>query len=621
MKSQVSEIISIASESKSDNGKNLNIDFELNNLFDSKPLHKILLISPPDVPKELFSWETCQRGRYSNYPPYGLLSLATRLKSSGIEVQIINLNNEVLHAAQVNALKDFNFENAWSQPLINKIDTFKPDLVALTCMFSQTHESLLAVIEKVNLINNKIPVAVGGVHITNSFATLHTKQNLLLTLKHVDLFFLFEGDLSFPIFVDVVNKKIPSEKLCQVAVKSSTGELLEFNQKAQPSALELDVIPDHALLPPKETSKWGTIGAYTFLKPNKTIYANVLANRGCRAMCTFCSVRGFNGLGVRRRSIQSVVDELKILVNELGVEHIMWLDDDFFYDHQQTLLLFNEITKANLNFTWDCTNGVLASSCTEEIVAGAADAGCIGLNIGMESGNPQILKQIKKPASVATLLKAARVLVKEPRIFSRAFLMLGFPNEKYGQVKDTFDVAKEMGLDWYQIQVLQPLPNTPIYQQMVAEGFITETNFSEIRYSGGTYGRMAKRTEQGRDMLEAEFDNIFTSNNLDAPITVEDYEKAWAYMTYNLNYEPIPKKAVGLKANQIKSYLSHVSKVIAPNDPFAIYHSIQLSNQLGMVPDPEEVSRLQNILNNSERWVKRFSELNLTLPLNLNQIV
>ena len=103
--------------------------------------------------------------------------------------------------------------------------------------------------------------------------------------------------------------------------------------------------------------------------------------------------------------------------------------------------------------------------------------------------------------------------------------------------------------------------------------------------------------------------------------TPEDYEKAWAYMTYNLNYEPIPKKAVGLKANQIKSYLSHVSKVIAPNDPFAIYHSIQLSNQLGMVPDSEEVSRLQNILNNSDRWIKRFSELNLTLPLNLNQIV
>ena len=487
-------------------------------------------------------------------------------------------------------------------------------------MFSQTHESLLAVVEKVKIFDNKLPIAVGGVHITNAFATTHTKKNLLGSLKHVDIFFLFEGDLSFPIFVEVVNKNIKVDRLCQIAIKSTTGELIEFNEKAQPSASDLDVIPDHALLPPKETSKWGTLGAYTFLKPQNTIYANVLANRGCRAMCTFCSVRGFNGIGVRRRSIESVVNELKLLVNDLGVEHIMWLDDDFFYDHQQTLKLLNEIIKANLNFTWDCTNGVLASSCTEEIVSASADSGCIGLNIGMESGNPQILKQIKKPASVQTLLKAARVLVKEPRIFSRAFLMLGFPNEKYSQVKDTFDVAREMGLDWYQIQVLQPLPNTPIYQQMVAEGFITETNFSEIRYSGGTYGRMAKRTEQGKDMLETDFDDIFTSKNLDLPIASNDYEKAWAYMTYHLNYEPIPNKAVGIKAKQIKSYLSHVSKVIAPNDPFAIYHSIKLSNQLGLTPDSSEVLRLQDILSNSESWIKRFSELNLILPKDLYRI-
>ena len=76
-----------------------NTELELYKLFNSKPIRKILLISPPDVPEELFSWETCQRGRYSNYPPYGLLTLSARLKSIGIEVQIINLNNEVLHGA------------------------------------------------------------------------------------------------------------------------------------------------------------------------------------------------------------------------------------------------------------------------------------------------------------------------------------------------------------------------------------------------------------------------------------------------------------------------------------------------------------------------------------------
>jgi radical SAM superfamily enzyme YgiQ (UPF0313 family) len=229
----------------------------------------------------------------------------------------------------------------------------------------------------------------------------------------------------------------------------------------------------------------------------------------------------------------------------------------------------------------------------------------------MESGNPKILKQIKKPASVPTLLRASRILNKEPRIFSRVFLMIGFPGETYGQVKDTYDVAKEMFLDWYQIQVLQPLPNTPIYKQMVAEGYITETKFSEIRYSGGTYGRMAKRSEQGKDVLEEKFENIFTSNDLGQPISPNDYEKAWAYMTYNLNYEPLPSKATGIKAGQLKSYLSHVSKIIAPNDPFAIYFGLKIASQMGLLKDTNEISRLEAIFKRSDGWEKRFKELNL----------
>ncbi len=604
-------VINFSSEAKE---KNKNDDFNdsIKNIFKNKKITKILLISPPDVPKELFSWETCSRGRYSNYPPYGLLALASQIRSRGVSVRVINLNNEVLRSAKLNNFEDFNFHESWKAPLTKELEDFKPDMVGLTCMFSQTHDSLRDVVCAIKEYDLKIPIGVGGVHITNSFTNEATKKNVLQSLKGVELFFLYEADLSFPIFVDVVNGECGLENLGQFALRKSDTECIEINKRLVPTESILDTIPAHDLLPPKETSMWGPVGAYTFLKSPNTIYANVLSNRGCRAMCTFCSVRGFNGTGVRRRSVESVVDELKLLVNEFGVQHIMWLDDDFFYDHPQTIKLFDSILKAGLKFTWDCTNGVLAASCTEEIVAAAADSGCIGLNIGMESGNSRILKQIKKPASVPTLLKAAKILVKEPRIFSRVFLMIGFPGETYGEVKDTFDVAKEMSLDWYQIQVLQPLPNTPIYKQMVAEGYITDTNFSEIRYSGGTYGRMAKRNEQGKDVLEEDFDKVFLSNDLALPISPNDYEKAWGYMTYHLNYEPILRKANGIKANQLKAYLSHVSKVIAPNDPFAIYYSLKIDGQLELPKDKENISRLEAIFKKSNNWENKFKELKLT---------
>ena len=54
-----------------------------------------------------------------------------------------------------------------------------------------------------------------------------------------------------------------------------------------------------------------------------------------------------------------------------------------------------------------------------------SNSGCIALNIGMESGNREILKQIKKPGTVETFLKAAEVLRDFPEIHSRVFLMIG----------------------------------------------------------------------------------------------------------------------------------------------------------------------------------------------------
>ena len=46
----------------------------------------------------------------------------------------------------------------------------------------------------------------------------------------------------------------------------------------------------------------------------------------------------------------------------------MWLDDDFLYNRHESLMLFNEMIKNNLNITWDNTNGVIAASCTEELI-------------------------------------------------------------------------------------------------------------------------------------------------------------------------------------------------------------------------------------------------------------
>ena len=84
---------------------------------------------------------------------------------------------------------------------------------------------------------------------------------------------------------------------------------------------------------------------FTGFKGEDTPSGTILSNRGCRAQCSFCSVRNFNGKGVRRRHVQSVVDELSYLRNERGLTHFMFLDDDLFKDEKQTIeLLMRSLT-------------------------------------------------------------------------------------------------------------------------------------------------------------------------------------------------------------------------------------------------------------------------------------
>ena len=234
----------------------------------------------------------------------------------------------------------------------------------------------------------------------------------------------------------------------------------------------MSVMPAYEKMDIKDHSKYGTIGSWHGMLKKDIVVSTAQSNRGCRA-CTFCNVRTYHGKTVRHRTVDSVVDELLRLQNDYGVEHIVWLDDDLLKDHKRTLEMFNEMVKRNLRLTWDATNGVIAHSLKQkEIVQGAYESGCIGLHIGIESGNPEILKQIRKPGTVETFIEASEILKMYPKINTRALLMLGFPNETLSMIFDTIELAEKINFDWANLSILQPWKGTPIYEEMSDAGLL-----------------------------------------------------------------------------------------------------------------------------------------------------
>ena len=586
------------------------IDDGLTRLFPERRIKRVLFVTPPDVDESLFVYEVGKRKRSYNYPMYGLGIIASLLRRDNIEVSMINLNNEVLKACINTPLKEsFNFNEAWKNPLREEIDSFKPDIVGITCMFTQAHKSAILVCEEIKRLKTNIPVALGGVHPTNCFISKEQLRQQWDDFSSMDFVFLHEAEQAFQYFVMVINKKARIDGLFQVHLNLGAHKYTFLNN-SPPSGEDLNIIPAYDLMNIKEMSCYGVISSFSYFKDKKTCFATVHSNRGCRGRCTFCSVRNFNGRGVRSKSVKTVIEELFLLKNRYGVEHIMWLDDDLLFDHKRVEYLFNEIKRNKVGITWDCTNGVIAASCTERIIAAAAESGCIGLNIGMETGNPEILKRINKPGKIKDFYQASKVLKKFPQINSRVYLIIGFPGETYGMLQDTFNVAMEIDLDWYNITILQKLPNTPIFETNAQSGQIDDVDTREIRYNSGPYG---KKREMMRNRNFASFSNPFENVNMEEIIPSTQLEDIWMYMNFHLNFERLLKIQNSIKLEQQLKYLTYITETVAPDDPLPMYFCGYLQKRVLGVIDPKLLSRLEVTVDSSEYWRNCFKHFNLSI--------
>ena len=609
------EILNINNFTNIDEGIHKNILNILSRIFSKKngslSCNKILFINPPDGDEKMFNYTSAKSGRYTNFAPYGLGIISKHLESMGYETKILNLNHIILKKVEELKEEEFDYKTIITDEIREEIEKFEPDLIGLTCMFSMTHKSLKKVSEIIKEIRN-IPVAVGGVHTSNSIWNENTRKQLVEDLDKIDLFFLFEAELSFSEFINSINGQFKNyESFKQLLIRDKNQSIF-FSSRERPEGEALNIIPDHESMNSSELSSYGKVGNFNFLINKKDRITTILSNRGCRASCTFCSVRNFNGKKIRTRSIQSIIDELLFLRDNQNIKHVMWLDDDLLYNKARTIELFNQMVKQDVGITWDASNGVISASVTDEIMSAAQESGCLGVVIGMESGNPKILKEIRKPGTVEIFLRASEVLKKYPKINSRVFLMIGFPNETYGQILDTINVSRKMDMDWNYITPLQPLPNTPIFDDMVEDNLAGTEAFGDIKYFvGGGYAGISSN-KKSKNPLQDNFLEIFKGKSLDLVPGPKEIKVIWAFMNYYLNFERLANENIKEKIEQNYKWMNYVSDVVAKNDPIAIYYKMLMHRKFKGFYNDNDYKKFKSITQNSEVWKTNISHLGLS---------
>ncbi len=395
------------------------------------------------------SWEKSIRANYADiiekgigfYQPLGLQYLSSACRDKDYETMIIDCDPEEL-----------NYEQA-----INKIKLYGPQVIGITCMTFNLFEAVIF-LKKLRLSFPNIPVVVGGPH-----ASIFPEETL--RIPSVDVVVVGEGEEIFPEIIHRLTNNIPLNGLKGVSYKKENK--LYFNS-------EIAVIQDLSSLSFPDRTSLSIDNYFTPISPSGKS-AIMMTSRGCPYNCTYCD-RPAMGKKFRARSPQSVITEIKDCL-KIGVEDIMFFDDTFTVDRSRVIEICKLINKEKLKFRWSARARV--NTIDEDLLLAMKKAGCCRISYGIESGNIQTLKILKKGISLDQAKKAVEI-TKKVGIEVLADFILGCPNENRQDVLNTINFAVSLNPDYAQFTILSLYPGTEIYQMALEQKIIKSDVWREF---------------------------------------------------------------------------------------------------------------------------------------------
>lgn len=404
---------------------------------------KVALVKPPPT-----------YAYYNMRPVLGICYVGACLEQSGIDCRIFDAHY-----------------NAWSQKdTVEKVLAYGPDVVGFTAMTHEiTQDAQMAsrIKERLNA-----PTVVGGCHVTA------LPERTLREFPVFDYGVCGEGERTMPELMEYLregDKREPPD-IPGLALRDADGDI-RINRPREPlTASELDALP----YPDFKDYYNGRVALSA-----KNSYYPMYTSRGCPFSCAFCMQ--VLGRKVRRRSADSIIAEMEYAISQYGAHTFDFSDDIFLFDNKDTHEVLQMMIDRSLAKRIRWSGLVRADLATEELIGLAKKAGCYRLEMGVESGDDEILKAINKGITVEQVRNAVKI-VKRSGILLGTYYILGHPNETRETVKKTVDLAAELNTHTIAVGLMVPYPGTKIYE-MAQQGeggyrLLTE-DWSEYDKYGG----------------------------------------------------------------------------------------------------------------------------------------
>jgi hopanoid biosynthesis associated radical SAM protein HpnJ len=209
-------------------------------------------------------------------------------------------------------------------------------------------------------------------------------------------------------------------------------------------------------------------------------YISLYTGRGCKSRCTFCLwPQTVGGHRYRTRSVGNVVEEIRWAKQAFPKVKEFFFDDDTFTDDRpRTEAIARELGK--LGVTWSCNAKANVPRDTLKVMA---DNGLRLLLVGYESGNQQILHNIRKGMRIDVARRFTRDC-HEQGIAIHGTFILGLPGETRETIEETIRFATQINPHTIQVSLAAPYPGTELYREALEHGWLDEKHAELVDASG-----------------------------------------------------------------------------------------------------------------------------------------
>lgn len=361
----------------------------------------------------------CPRYDFSGYSPTGLVSIAAVAEGLGHDVTIVDLNLQDLPR-----------------------DTSAFDLVGITGLSLWKR----SIIETANLLDD-LPVIVGG-----PWASLNPFD--ALNVSSIDYVCVGEGEETFREFL----QKYPHIEGVRGIGYRGRGDGGGIINPPRPFMDALD----------KPLPAWHLLDVQAYDR------ISIVTSFGCPFRCIFCSDHTLHGRRWRPRSVESVLDELDLLINTYGVKHITFGDENMTLIPERFEEICEGIIERGLKASFDAIQGVRADRLPFRLLDLMKKAGFIEIIIAPESGSQRVLNEVIHKNLDLSVVEPVVKHCQEIGLKCGAFFVIGFPWETMDEIRQTTELAdrlRKLGCSCYVGNAL-PFPDTELYAKAKREGYL-----------------------------------------------------------------------------------------------------------------------------------------------------